>query len=1132
MGGGTIGQYVGAGVGLVVGFWMGGPAGAMYGAMLGYGIGGMIDAPQVPEQEIDTRDLQFNTFQRNLPVPIVYGRSRVYGNLMWIGNARSEVHKEGGTGGKGGAPAGGGSKWVEYFADFAVALSEGPISSIIQVFLEDTDITEDEGTNWIGYTGTSDQSANYLVQNAISDNPPVWADTAYVIWSGSLGQMNRLPMVSAIIHAIAGGVPITWELGGTWEDYLAAPYNSSTAINSYPGVNVAGDEIVISYSFVDGEMHLFWWRESTGQWHDKGSPDYYNTYLDDNQSAWVSWADYWWWPCTQSLTPWGNGLVRADSDLDAFVFLETPSSKKVEWLVVGDIDYLLGPPLESGANERLFVGTLGGSIYYLQGTTYFLLATIGSDHYGGNIIHFSDISWRIVVLNRSGATYNIYISDSKDPTNFTAHAFPQGNFSICAFQPAGPFLGEFWFIAGKTADSGKYWLYSCDVDGNITEHVRVLDTVDSNRRVTGIFVRGGKLWLSVNFPTQGGYLAGWYNAVTNTITWLNTPSYEWTHGKGSLVYDTNYLRAIQADVSSTNRDVRLSFTQVGFENSPAAAIWDFLTNTRYGMGIPTDKLDQTSFEEVHTYCTEILADGSERYNLDIVLGSHKSALDHLVMMLQSFGGFLVWSEGVIKLRVDKAESSIAAITEDEIITDTFQYTVPSLNDIPNRIKVDIRDRDDEFRHNILFANDEYDQEATDEIREILVQLHGVSRKGQASRLAQYYLDNAITNKIIVTFRVSIKNIAFEVGDVIDVTHSLPGWTQKLFRILEISEQEDEELALVCREYNTDIYHDEGVATQANTDSYIPSLFDPPEHVVHLDAYEKPDVPEIKISFGLPDDPRWWAGAQIFKSVGSNLDYEFVGDAFVISEVGLLENVIDENSTTIYIKRIYGAFPDNGTLIIEDEELNYTSFVDDDDDTGYFTRCTRGQNNSLATTHAQDVVITLREDTFVYGYDTMNELFQTIYFKALSVSPKGVAATPVDAAPEVTIVPIGKYRKLNPVDGLEINNQGAATTLLDNVDCKIDWKGTNRYIGYGKMPYGQHALGYGGGGVETDFVNYQLEISVAGETLRRINTTSETWTYTADMRAEDGTDVSANFTINVRQKSPWNLSDDKLLIVNS
>lgn len=94
----TAGGVGGAIIGGTIGFFAsaGNPAGAFYGASLGASLGGMVggivDPPNANLPNVQgPMEAQVNTFHRNLPVPIVYGVTKVSGNLIWMGKIRTEV---------------------------------------------------------------------------------------------------------------------------------------------------------------------------------------------------------------------------------------------------------------------------------------------------------------------------------------------------------------------------------------------------------------------------------------------------------------------------------------------------------------------------------------------------------------------------------------------------------------------------------------------------------------------------------------------------------------------------------------------------------------------------------------------------------------------------------------------------------------------------------------------------------------------------------------------------------------------------------------------------------------------------------------------------------------------------------
>jgi hypothetical protein len=136
----TVGQAVGGIVGGVVGFFVGGPTGALYGAQIGMMAGGYLDPPKGPVMKGPRlSDLTVQTSTYGAPLPRLYGQIATYGNVIWLENNRiKEVVRKTTQGGKGG----GGTTTIknyEYYATFAVSLSDttrtGPASAVKRIWI-------------------------------------------------------------------------------------------------------------------------------------------------------------------------------------------------------------------------------------------------------------------------------------------------------------------------------------------------------------------------------------------------------------------------------------------------------------------------------------------------------------------------------------------------------------------------------------------------------------------------------------------------------------------------------------------------------------------------------------------------------------------------------------------------------------------------------------------------------------------------------------------------------------------------------------------------------------------------------------------------------------------------------------
>jgi len=302
--------------------------------------------------------------------------------------------------------------------------------------------------------------------------------------------------------------------------------------------------------------------------------------------------------------------------------------------------------------------------------------------------------------------------------------------------------------------------------------------------------------------------------------------------------------------------------QVSFSNNPAWEILDLMINDRYGAGIPESLIDLESFKAVAAYCDEKItnADGKKekRFISDIVIDEKTSAQDAINDILASFGGYYYFVDGKIHLGVETAGSPIYSFTEDNIIEGSFSYSQVEEAKIPNEVRVLFTDATKDFNKSYAIAKDEIDQEKRGKVVEE-IPLYAINRYSQASRMANFYLWKGKLIRYTCSFKVGIEASHLCVGDIVEVTHPLPGWSQKPFRIIEIRESSVDELELVCEEYNASLYKDEGLPYLPSEESTLPNVNEVPPVVTDLTLSEVSKVlddgtyvPQIKVTFTKPD----------------------------------------------------------------------------------------------------------------------------------------------------------------------------------------------------------------------------------------------------------------------------------------
>lgn len=214
--------------------------------------------------------------------------------------------------------------------------------------------------------------------------------------------------------------------------------------------------------------------------------------------------------------------------------------------------------------------------------------------------------------------------------------------------------------------------------------------------------------------------------------------------------------------------------------NPVWCLMDLLLNTRYGLGnfIDSNSIDLTSFLAMAKYCEEKVPDGNggyeKRYNLNIVLDSSMRAFDMILQVASAFRGLVFYSNGTIKLKIDKPEVAVQTFGMGNITRGTFMQTWLSLKQRYNVIEVQYINKDINYAQDTISVIDDAALLAGDVIRKKQIKVF-TTQTSQAYREGRFLL---FTNKYIkrsVVFKAGIDAIICEPGDVIKVAHDVPAW---------------------------------------------------------------------------------------------------------------------------------------------------------------------------------------------------------------------------------------------------------------------------------------------------------------------------------------------------------------------
>jgi hypothetical protein len=194
----------GAALGGSIGGTILGVSAATIGGMIGSSVGAVVDSWIVsslaPGQRFEgprLDSLRITSSTEGATIPRLYGRMRIGGNIIWATDFREETRTTRQGGGKGGSPSVQTTEYL-YYASFAVALCEGPITGIGRVWADGKPM-ELSGVTWRWYPGDEAQQADPFIAAKMGPGAtPAYRGTAYVVFEELPLERfgNRLPQVS------------------------------------------------------------------------------------------------------------------------------------------------------------------------------------------------------------------------------------------------------------------------------------------------------------------------------------------------------------------------------------------------------------------------------------------------------------------------------------------------------------------------------------------------------------------------------------------------------------------------------------------------------------------------------------------------------------------------------------------------------------------------------------------------------------------------------------------------------------------------------------------------------------------------------------------------------------------------
>lgn len=436
-----------------------------------------------------------------------------------------------------------------------------------------------------------------------------------------------------------------------------------------------------------------------------------------------------------------------------------------------------------------------------------------------------------------------------------------------------------WYVCAiaEVTDSSpgsNYTFGDIYYDGKIV----TFDSTDTSR-VTKLTTNGdtpqedtnvdGKLYIW-KFPngSSSGISTGGANAITllsDSSTGGGIPSNErwngpiYSYTEGAVTYSPTMTNTAFLVVRvEYNEDAGLTgLGQMNVEitndlDKPGSVINDYLQNTRYGCGIPSDKIDIASLAALDTYSDELITyipigggtATQARYRINGPVDPANDCLTNLQQLVDACDSWLQYSEmtGTWGAVINQSYTDYTTLGDLYLVDSSnlvggVNVNPIDLNSIYNEMEVQYPDYNvqDQYNFPVVKLEDYYPEwlSPNEPINRINLQYPQVNNYIQAKylgvrRLLQGRLD------LTVQFTLDFSGIQLVAGDVIKITLAEYGWTEQLFRVNNVQEQKNQDgnlfAVITAFQYDDDVYNDDPLTDfvlDGNTGLSDPNIIDKP-----------------------------------------------------------------------------------------------------------------------------------------------------------------------------------------------------------------------------------------------------------------------------------------------------------------
>lgn len=263
-----------------------------------------------------------------------------------------------------------------------------------------------------------------------------------------------------------------------------------------------------------------------------------------------------------------------------------------------------------------------------------------------------------------------------------------------------------------------------------------------------------------------------------------------------------------------------------YTTNPVICLLDYLTNTRYGKGLPTSAFEtdvfsgqsgSSTWHDAADLCDETVTpytgSGSiAKFSCNAVINTDATLMSNVKILLSGMRGLMPYTQGKYRLVIeDELDGSAVFNFTEEHIVDGIAITGEKKSNRYNRVITTFTNPDNNWQQDQIeypeAGSSTYTTYLSDDNNfklESTVNLKTVTNVYQAYNIARTILRKSREN-LRCSFQATTEALQCAVGDIVTVTHSTPAWTAKPFRIMDMALQSDGEVTLSMIEHQDAVY---------------------------------------------------------------------------------------------------------------------------------------------------------------------------------------------------------------------------------------------------------------------------------------------------------------------------------------